>query len=135
MQIQTGNAIYTILTTHIRESFRAKKKDIITTPGGKEYIQIREDVYPVLRLHEYFHVQPEITDLTKGRILLIESEGRRLCIFVDKLIDEQQVVIKGLPHYLEQSSVKEKGIVGCTILGDGSISLVIDVMTLLNATF
>lgn len=135
MQIQTGSAIYTILTTHIRESFRAKKKDIITTPEGKEYIQIREDVYPVLRLHGYFGVQPEITDLTKGMILLIENEEKRVCIFVDKLIGEQQVVIKGLPRYLEQSSIKEKGIVGCIILGDGRISLVIDVMTLLNTVF
>lgn len=134
MQVQTGDAIYTILTTHIRESFRAKKKDMITTPEGKEYIQIREDIYPVLRLQEYFHIQSERIDLTKGMILLVENEGKQLCIFVDQLIGEQQVVIKGLPHYLEQSSVKKKGIVGCIILGDGQISLVIDVMTLLNTT-
>lgn len=132
MQIQVGDAIYTVPITNIKESFRPKKQDIIITPEGKEYIQIREGIYPVLRLHDYYHVDTQITELTKGIILVVESEKRRLCIFVDQLIGQQQVVIKGLPSYLEQSSVKEKGIVGCIILGEGCISLVIDVMTLLN---
>ena len=66
-------------------------------------------------------------------MLLIESENRGICLFADKLIGEQQVVVKPFPKYLSQYDIKGQGLSGCTIMGDGSISLIIDVNNLIGS--
>ena len=65
-------------------------------------------------------------------MILVESDDKSVCLFADKLIGEQQVVVKPLPVYLNKFNIKEHGITGCTILGDGSISLILDVATIIN---
>lgn len=127
MEVSVGKSIYTIPITSIRESFRPNEKDIIIDAEGSEMIMIRGSCYPVLRNHRLFNVETEIQDLCDGIIVLIEANERAVCLFVDRLIGEQQVVVKPLPSYLMKYEAKESGIGGCTILGDGSISLILDV--------
>ncbi|RCX20161.1 two-component system chemotaxis sensor kinase CheA [Anaerobacterium chartisolvens] len=126
MNIQVGSARYTIPIISIMQSFRPAENDIITDPDGNEMVMLRGCCYPVLRLHEHFNVRTEITEFTKGIFIMVESEHKVLCIFADELLGQQQVVIKALPAYI-RSSGKTRGLAGCTLLGDGSISLIVDI--------
>lgn len=127
MEVLVGNSIYTIPIISIRKSFKPDKKDIIRDVQGNEMIMIRGNCYPVIRAHRLFNIETTIKNLDDGIVILIEGNEKSLCLFVDKLIGEQQVVVKPLPAYLMKYKVKGSGIGGCTILGDGSISLILDV--------
>ena len=131
MIIQVGKAKYTIPITSIKESFKAKEGEVVTDPHGNEMIMIRGQCHPVLRLHELYGVKTGITDITDGILVMVENEGKGLCIFVDALIGEQQVVVKALPGYIRDIK-KVRGLTGCTLLGDGSISLILDIAGLME---
>lgn len=130
MNIRVGGATYTLPTTSIRETFQAKSPDLIGDPEGGEMIMVRGACYPVLRLHERFGVGCDETDLTKGIMLMIEQDEKSVCLFADELLGQHQVVVKALPDYL--SARKVEGLAGCTLLGDGSISLILNVGNLIN---
>lgn len=123
MEIAVGKTKYTIPTTSIRESFKPSAKDVTEDCDGNEIIMIRGQCYPVLRIHRAFNIQTEVTSIEDGIMVMVDGDLKSACIFADRLLGEQQVVVKALPKYIK----KVKGIVGCTILGDGSISLIIDV--------
>ncbi|MGI6120480.1 MAG: chemotaxis protein CheW, partial [Desulfosporosinus sp.] len=131
MNIKVGNACYTIPTTAIKESFRPKMTEVIVDPDNNEMIMVRGKCYPILRLHEIFHVQTDINDFADGIIIMVEQDKKTFCIFADALIGQQQVVVKALPTYI-QNIQKVRGLAGCTLLGDGSISLILDVAGLSN---
>ena len=61
--------------------------------------------------------------LTEGILIVFESEGDPVCLFVDELLGQQETVIKGMSEYLGDSQY----VSGCTILGDGDVSLILDV--------
>ena len=127
MNIRVGDAVYTLPTTSIKEAFRAKKKDIVRDSStGGEMIMVRGECYPVLRLHKLYEVATEVTDLQKGIMLMVEQDGKSLCLFADELLGQHQVVVKALPTYLKSSN-KADGLAGCTLLGDGSISLILNI--------
>jgi two-component system, chemotaxis family, sensor kinase CheA len=126
MNIRVGKSRYTLPTVSIKESFRPKPNEVFKDPDGNEMIMIRGQCYPILRLHEIYKVKTEITDADKGIIIMLESESKTVCLFADELIGEQQVVVKALPKYIKNIK-KISGLAGCTLLGDGSISLILDV--------
>jgi two-component system chemotaxis sensor kinase CheA len=107
------------------ESFRPKGNDIITDPEGNEMVMVRGDCYPILRLHRLFGVKTDITDFSDGILIMTEQDGKRYCLFADGLLGQQQVVVKTLPKYITSKRLI-KGLSGCTLLGDGSISLILD---------
>jgi len=131
MIVRIGNVSYTIPTLNIKESFKPKENDVIRDPDGNEIIMIRGECYPVLRLNELYKIKTDITSISDGIIVMVESEGKYLCIFVDALVGEQQVVVKVLPKYIRNFK-KIRGIAGCTLLGDGSISLILDIADLIT---
>lgn len=126
MNIRVGNSRYTLPTTTIMQSFRPKETDIIIDPDGNEMIMVRGKCYPILRLHKHYRVQTDITSLAEGILIMTEQDGKSLCIFADELLGQQQVVVKALPQYIKETK-KIEGLAGCTLLGDGSISLILDV--------
>ena len=132
MEIKVGDAIFTVPISVIKESFMVKKEQIIHDTRQNEMIMIRGVCYPILRLHEKFGLKTDVTELEDGILLLIESDNRSVCLFSDKLVGEQQVVVKPFPPYLSQYDIKGEGLSGCTIMGDGSISLIIDVNNLIG---
>jgi two-component system chemotaxis sensor kinase CheA len=129
MNIKVGASRYTIPITAIKESFRPSSSNIITDPDGNEMIMVRGKCYPIIRLHQLYQVNTEITDFTEGIFIMAEQDEKALCLFADELLGQQQVVVKALPDYIKNIR-KIHGITGCTLLGDGNISLIIDVLGL-----
>jgi two-component system chemotaxis sensor kinase CheA len=131
MNIKVGNSCYTIPTIAIKESFRPKSEDIITDPDGNEMIMVRGNCIPILRLHKQYKIDTKITDFIDGIIVMVEQEDKTLCLFADELIGQQQVVVKALPLYIQRLK-KVRGLAGCTLLGNGNISLILDVAELFD---
>ncbi len=132
MEVTVGDLVFTVPISTIRESFKAEASQILRDTGGNEMIMIRGVCYPILRMHEKFGIDTDVTDLEEGILLLVETDNKSVCIFADKLIGEQQVVVKPFPKYLAKYNIKGEGLSGCTIMGDGSISLIIDTNTLIG---
>lgn len=128
MGIRVGNSIYTVPITSIRESFKAKENEAFTDPDGQEMIMVRGECLPILRLHEMYDIRNAVEEIHNGIIMIAETDNRNICLFADELIGEQQVVVKALPKYLK----KIKGIGGCTLLGDGRSSLILDIAGLVS---
>ena len=123
MLVSVGEASYIIPTMAIRESLRADASRTIRDANGNELIMIRGEAYPMIRLDRRFGNEARAKRLDEGILIVIEHEETRLALFADELLGEQHVVVKPLPAYFRQV----RGISGCTILGDGSISLILDV--------
>jgi two-component system chemotaxis sensor kinase CheA len=126
MNIKVGASMYTLPTTSIKESFRPKENDVFKDPDGNEMIMIRGNCYPILRLHQYYNVPTNVQEFQEGILVMVENENKTICLFVDELLGKQQVVVKALPDYIKRIK-KVHGLAGCTLLGDGSISLILDV--------
>ncbi|MDD4583929.1 MAG: chemotaxis protein CheA [Eubacteriales bacterium] len=132
MEIKVGEHIYTIPITNVRESFKASKEQLLCDPDGNEMIMIRGVCYPIIRLHTIFNVVGDFTEIEEGILLLVDSGERQACIFADKLIGKNQVVVKPLPFYLNRYATKGCDIAGCTIMSNGNISLILDIRAILN---
>ncbi|MCR4436808.1 MAG: chemotaxis protein CheA [Clostridiales bacterium] len=131
MKVRVGKSIYIIPITSIKESFKVQESTVIRDEANNsEMIMIRGDCCPVLRLHEFFKVKPDTTNLEEGIIVVVENESTVMCLFADELMGVQQVVVKALPRYIK----KVNGISGCTVMGNGSVSLIIDVSGLINSS-
>jgi len=126
MNIKVGKSLFTLPTISIKESFRPKAGDTFTDPEGNEMIMVRGNCYPILRLHQYYNIVTNVTDFTEGIIIMVEHDEKTLCIFADELVGQQQIVVKSLPRYIRDFK-KTKGLAGCTLLGDGNISLILDI--------
>jgi two-component system chemotaxis sensor kinase CheA len=132
MEVTVGKSIFTIPINSIKESFKLKPKQLIKDTSGKEMIMIRGECYPLIRLYDIYGLEPSYTDLFSGIIILVEAEGKSACLFADELIGEQQVVVKPFSPLLNNFKVKQNGMAGCTILGDGSITIILDVNNIIS---
>ncbi|WP_309121688.1 chemotaxis protein CheA [Paenibacillus sp.] len=128
MTIKVGESRFTVPTGSIRESFRVNDEEIIRDPDGNEMLLIRGRCHQVLRLYERYALHTDVKALDRGVMLMVEYEDEAVCIFADELLGKQQVVVKSLPPILK----KINGVSGCTLLGDGSISLILDISGLLQ---
>ena len=126
MNIKVGDSRFTVPIVSIKESFRPKRKDIISDTEGSEMIMVRGLCYPIIKLHEHYSLKTEIKNYEEGILIMVEEDDRSCCLFADELLGQQQVVVKSLPNYIKKGR-KVKGLGGCTLLGDGSISLILDV--------
>ena len=129
MSVALGKAKYTIPITSVRESFRPEAARIFHDPEGSEMIMVRGECYPVLKLHELYHVAGAKEKYEEGILLLVETEMQTFGLFADGLLGVQEIVVKPVPAYIRKDAEKE-GISGCTLLGDGSISLILDAQLL-----
>lgn len=127
MEISVGNSIFTVPISNIRQSFKATEEDIILDPAGHEMVRVMDAFYPIVRAHELYNIPDACTRIDDGILMWVEASDRSYCLFVDKLIGEHQVVVKPLPPYLQHFHIKDSGISGCTILGDGNISIILDI--------
>ena len=111
------------------QSFRPKKSDITITPDGQEIVRIREDLLPVIRLHKIFEKPPENDKLEDGILIAVEFRKKKACLFVDDILGQQQIVVKGLSDYIG----KVHGITGSLVLGNGEVGLILDLNSILES--
>lgn len=124
MLIRVGDARYTIPLLSIRETLRPLLSQITVTPDGREIVRVREEMIPILRLHTMFNqTTAACTKLDQGLLIIVECDREYVALFVDELLGQHQTVIKGLSDYLGSA----RGVSGCTILGDGQVSLILNV--------
>ncbi len=128
MLVRVGTRHYTIPLLSIRESLKAKKEQITNTMDGRELFSLRKELIPIVRLHGLHNISEGIQNIEEGIIVILES-GVGVCgLLVDKVIGQQQTVIKPLSGFLGHM----RGVCGCTIMGNGDISLILDISTLLD---
>ena len=123
-----GEQIYIMPLISIIEQMKVKNEQIKPFEGRGEMIKIRDEYLPLIRLHKVFEIDTQVDDIDNGIVVVVEAGYRRCAIFVDELLDQQQVVIKSL----DSAFSKHSGISGGTILGDGRIALIIDIQGLVN---
>lgn len=133
MELSVGNAIFTIPIANIRQSFKASDKDIIYDTENHELIRCLDSFYPIIRINELYGIESHAQKIEDGILMWVEEGDLSFCLFIDELIGEQQVVVKPIPSYLNQFNIKDSGISGCTILGDGNISIILDVANIYQA--
>ncbi|PCG19279.1 chemotaxis protein CheA [Brachyspira sp. G79] len=123
-----GKQIYIMPLISIIEQIKVKNEQVKPFEGKGEMIKIREEYLPLIRLHKVFEIDTQVENIEDGIVVVVEAGYRRCAIFVDELLDQQQVVIKSLDSAFD----KHAGIAGGTILGDGKIALIIDIQGLVN---
>ena len=130
MEVSVGKSIFTIPITNIRQSFKISSEEVIYDAQGQEIVKRMDNFYPIIRVHSLYNIDTEITNMEDGILVWVEEGEKSYCLFVDELLGEQQVVVKPLPTYLNAYNIKNSGIAGCTILGDGNISIILDIANL-----
>ena len=120
--MEIGQSSFVMETGAIKEFVRVKEDMMIHEPNGDEYIMIRGECFPVLRLGRWYGLKEYKESVEEGVMLILEVEDKKVCLLVDRLIGEQEIVVKPIPSYIK----KVKGLSGCTQLGDGSIALILD---------
>ena len=120
--MEVGTSSFVIETGVVKEFVSVQQSMMIEEPSGEEFVMIRGECYPVIRLGEWYHLKEYKKNVEEGMMLILEVDGTTLCLFVDKLIGKQEIVVKPIPSYVK----KVKGLTGCTQLGDGSIALILD---------
>jgi two-component system chemotaxis sensor kinase CheA len=126
--VSVGRETYIVPLVAIIESLQLQARDVNRIAGQQEVFWFRDGYVPIVRLHEVFGVQPRATELHEGLIMVVEGDGRRVGLFVDDLLGQQQVVIKSL----ETNFRRVDGVSGATILGDGAVALILDVPGLIR---
>jgi two-component system, chemotaxis family, sensor kinase CheA len=126
--IKVGAETYIIPLVSIIESIQIKPENNKSIAGDAEVYRLREDYLPILRLHSLFNIESNNTELDDGLLVVVEAEGQKVGLFIDDLLAQQQVVIKSL----ETNYQKVEGVSGATILGDGTVAMILDVTSLLG---
>jgi two-component system chemotaxis sensor kinase CheA len=120
--LEVAGSIFVVETGAVKEFICVTQDMMVYEPNGEEYIMIRGTCYPVVRLNRQFRLKGGKEQVEEGIMVLLEHDEKLVCAFVDKLVGEQEIVVKPIPSYIK----KVKGISGCTQLGDGSIALILD---------
>jgi len=131
MQVSIGKEVITVPLFSIIEAVRPESNIVKTIEGKGELIEFRGGFIPLIRLYEVFDFPTDVTDALNGFILILDGHNRKIALMVDDIIGQQQVVIKSL----EKNHRQIPGISGATVLGDGKISLILDVYGLEKLAF
>ena len=121
--VRIGSARYIIPINSIVRSLRPTSQQISTVQGRGELILERGELIPLVRLYDLFGVVPTTEDATEALVVVVEEDNKKCCLLVDDLLAQQQVVIKNLGDALG----RVKGVSGGAIMGDGKVTLILDV--------
>jgi two-component system chemotaxis sensor kinase CheA len=126
--IKVAEQNYILPLVSIIESLEVDQKDVKLVSGRGELYELRDEYVPVIRIYDIFNLEPKVTDLEEGLLVIVEGDGQKVGLFIDELLGQQQVVIKSL----ETNYRKVLGLSGATILGDGTVALILDVPGLIS---
>lgn len=118
-----GEEVYVVPIVSIVETIKIKAEQISTVAQKGELFRLREEYIPIARLYELLDIRADKTELLDGLLIIVEADGRRMGLFVDELLSQQQVVIKSLETNFKQVT----GLTGATMLGDGKVALILDI--------
>jgi two-component system chemotaxis sensor kinase CheA len=127
--VRVGKEVYIISLLSIVETIQVARERVNTLAGRTEVFRLRDEYLPVVKLCDQFSVEPDSRSAADGLLVVVEADGKRVGILVDDLLAQQQVVIKSLESNFKPVS----GIAGATILGDGTVALIIDVPDFIRA--
>ncbi len=130
MSVKTGNEVFILPLSCVAESLQPRPEDIKAVPGGGRLLKVRNEYLTLVPMYERFRITPSLPDPSEGIVVILDSEGKKIALQIDELVGQQQVVVKNL----ETNYRKVSGISGATILGDGSVALIIDVSALMRET-
>jgi two-component system chemotaxis sensor kinase CheA len=130
MSVKVGDEIYILPLGYVIESLQPASTDVKEIAGQGKVVKVREEYLPLIPLYQIFAIDPRFDDPSQGILVILESEGKKAALLVDSLVGQQQVVVKNL----ESNFRKVAGISGATILGDGGVSLILDVAALLRSS-
>lgn len=122
LSVTVGDQMFIVPLTYIMESLQPVAEDVKTVSGHGRVVQVRGEYLPIIALHEIFNLCPNVTEIHKGILVILETDGRKAAMFVDDLVGQHQVVIKSL----ESNYRRVKGVSGATIMGDGKVALILD---------
>ncbi len=120
--MKVGVTSFVIETGAVKEFVSVTEDMMIHDPDQREFVMIRGECYPVIRVGDRYHLEGYQTEVENGMMVIMEVDGQHVCLFVDSLVGKQEIVVKPIPSYVK----KVKGLSGCTQLGDGSIALILD---------
>ena len=126
--VRVGKETYIIPLVSIVESVQLDESKINIVSGRGEVYKLRDDFIPIVRLYHIFSIPFDMNDDERGLLVVVEADGEKIALFVDELLGQQQVVIKSL----ETNFKKVEGLSGATILGDGTVALILDVKGLFD---
>ncbi len=126
MSVKVGQEVFILPLNAVMESLQPLAEDLHPLAGGERVLQVRGEYLPLVELFRVFDVAEARTEATQGIVVILQSAGRRYALLVDQLIGQHQVVVKNL----ESNYRKVPGISAATILGDGSVALIVDVSAL-----
>jgi two-component system chemotaxis sensor kinase CheA len=121
--VKIGNERFIIPITSLVQSLRPNQTQISTIHDRQELVMVRGELMPMVRLYKLFDQVPTTEDPTEALLVIVEEENKKCCLLVDELMGQQQVVIKSLGEQMANA----QGISGGAIMGDGRISLILDV--------
>jgi len=121
--IRVGSETYIVPLISIIESLQVNPEMLNSVTGTADVYKLRDDYIPIVKLYDIFGIESDTTDISEGLLVVVENEGRKIAICVDELLGQQQVVIKSLETNLKQIS----GLSGATILGNGTVALILDI--------
>lgn len=126
--MEAGDSSFVMEAGVVKESVSVRGDMMVREPNGKEHVMIRGECYPVLRLGDWYHLDGCKKNVEEGMLVITEVEKKNVCIFVDRLVGKQEIVVKPIPGYIR----KIKGLTGCTQLGDGNVALILDVANMIE---
>ena len=126
MEVSVGDSIFTIPINNIRSTMKISSADILHDSIDGEMVKVMDGYYPVVRAKDFYNLPSGTDEIEEGILMWLESGDCSYCLFVDELLGEQQIVVKPLPAYVNSFDIKNYGITGCSILGDGNISIILD---------
>jgi two-component system chemotaxis sensor kinase CheA len=128
MSVGVGDEVYILPLSSVVESFQVKADALNTVGQGSQLVKVREEYMPVIELEKVFQVPREAGEQPSDIMVVVEAEGSRVALLVDELLGQQQVVVKNL----EANYRKVQNVSGATILGDGTVALILDTSALVR---
>jgi len=129
LNVRVGKYKFVYPLNMVLESFQPIEEIVKSiVKDGKEVLIVRDEFIPVIRLHEFFNIEPDYKELTDGIIIVSKVDTSKVAIFVDEFMTQEQIVVKSL----EKNFRKVKGISASTIRGDGSVGLILDIVSIVN---
>jgi two-component system chemotaxis sensor kinase CheA len=123
-----GTQMYSIPITDVLQFHKASEGELTNTSKDDTVINIRSEVIPLIKLHDFYHIETNKREAGEGIVIVVQARDRKAALLADEIIGYRQIVIKSLPPYMEDI----RALSGCSIMSDGKVSMIIDTGSLIS---